>query len=291
MNQQELLSRIEGIKSWSANGKRAPHKPLLILYALGQFEAGNTSISYEGHKEALKSLLEEFGPPTHPRPYYPFTRLANDGLWDVNTNRPIDLSKDYSNKLLVEMNAKGMFTPEIRSLLESHPQLISEVAEFLLTENFPETLHEDILQAVGLDLDYKLARVKKARDPNFRKKILEAYEYSCAVCGYQIRRDNQIIGLEAAHIKWHQAGGPDVEQNGIAMCTMHHKLFDHGLFALDKELILRVSKKANGGFGFQEWLLNYHGKQLRKPQSTSYYPDLEFTLWQVNEVFKGGFRD
>jgi hypothetical protein len=27
----------------------------------------------------------------------------------------------------------------------------------------------------------------------------------------------RVIALEAAHIKWFQAGGPDVEQNGLAL--------------------------------------------------------------------------
>jgi putative restriction endonuclease len=80
---------------------------------------------------------------------------------------------------------------------------------------------------------------KRIRDPDFRHRILEADERTCAICGYQIRREDQIIGLEAAHIKWHQLKEPDIEQNGIAMCTMHHRLFDYGLFGIDDSYVLK----------------------------------------------------
>ena len=40
--------------------------------------------------------------------------------------------------------------------------------------------------------------------------------------------DQETLGIEAAHIKWHQAGGPDTEDNGLALCTLHHKRFDRG---------------------------------------------------------------
>lgn len=75
---------------------------------------------------------------------------------------------------------------------------------------------------IGLDIEFK---GKRSRDPNFRNKILRAYKYSCAVCGFNVRLGNNLVGIEAAHIKWHQAGGPDREDNGIALCSMHHKLF------------------------------------------------------------------
>lgn len=75
------------------------------------------------------------------------------------------------------------------------------------------------------------------------------------------------------------------------MCVMHHKLFDFGLFALNEDLQLKVSRKANGCFGLQEWLLDYHNKPLRRPISTKDYPEQEYTQWQVNEVFKGDYRD
>ncbi|MDY6826606.1 MAG: HNH endonuclease [Bacillota bacterium] len=96
--------------------------------------------------------------------------------------------------------------------------------------------------------------------------------------------------MEAAHIKWHQAGGPDEIVNGIALCSMHHKLFDRGVFTLNDDMIFRVAEDAHGTGGMEEWLMRYHGKQIRKPQRPNYYPDDDFLHWHVREVFRGPAR-
>ena len=102
-----------------------------------------------------------------------------------------------------------------------------------------------------------------------------------------MRVGNSLVALEAAHIRWHQAGGPDSEENGMALCALHHKLFDRGAFTLTDEMKINVSDRANGTQGFDEWLMAYHGKELLKPQRPSYYPGPEHVAWHICEVFQG----
>jgi predicted restriction endonuclease len=52
----------------------------------------------------------------------------------------------------------------------------------------------------------------------------------------------------AAHIRWHLAHGPDVECNWLALCVLHHKLFDLGAFTLSQDGMLVVSELANGSW-------------------------------------------
>lgn len=156
-----------------------------------------------------------------------------------------------------------------------------------MENHFSETLHEDILRQVGLEFIYQ---GKRQRDPRFREKILRAYEYSCAVCGFNVRLGNNLVGVEAAHIKWHQAGGPDSEENGIALCSMHHKLFDRGVFTLSDTRTFLVAEVVNGTNGFEEWLMRYHGQTLRSPIHPAYRPELSYVNWHVREVFKGPER-
>lgn len=101
----------------------------------------------------------------------------------------------------------------------------------------------------------------------------------------------QHVALEAAHIKWHVAGGPDVESNGLALCSMHHKLFDLGAFTVGVDLALRVSQKANGTTGLSEWLMMFHGRPLRCTQSEMARPSIEYLKWHLDEVFHGPVRD
>nr|WP_244301910.1 MULTISPECIES: hypothetical protein [Microbispora] len=36
----DWVERVAGIKPWKRHGERAPHKPLLLLYALGRLREG-----------------------------------------------------------------------------------------------------------------------------------------------------------------------------------------------------------------------------------------------------------
>ncbi|GAA0343232.1 HNH endonuclease [Bacillus carboniphilus] len=288
MKPTELKDKINNLSVWKKGGQRAPHKPLLILYALSHFQAGkNRLIPYREVREVLTDLLVEFGPKRKSyHPEEPFVRLQRDGIWelDMQVNR-----SNPSNKLLLEKHISGGFTEEVTRVLEEHPHLVHELVEIVLEEHFPETLHDDILRHVGLELVYR-GKKQKQRDPRFREKILRAYEYSCAICGFNVRLGNHLVGIEAAHIKWHQAGGPDTEENGIALCSMHHKLFDRGVFTLAENRTFLVAESANGTNGFDEWLMRYHGQSIRSPIHPAYRPEISYVNWHVREVFKGPER-
>jgi len=287
MSEKSILDKFDQIKPWKRGHERAPHKPLLILYAIGEYLNGKKEISFYEANPKLKKLILEFGPQRKIiKTEYPFVRLSNDSVWELN--QPLPTNEDYSKSLLKEKNVAGKFTEIILEEFEQNPKVISAIVDLLLDKNFPISIHQDILMSVGIDLQTSV--IPKKRDSKFRDKILKAYEYQCAVCGYNIRLGNTLIGLEAAHIKWHTHGGPDVEDNGIALCTMHHKLFDRGAFTLNDDYTFLVSDIAHGTHGFQEWLWNFHGQMIRKPQRNEYYAAPGNISWHVNEVFKGEYR-
>lgn len=111
------------------------------------------------------------------------------------------------------------------------------------------------------------------------------------MCDFSVRLDETLIGIEAAHIKWHQAGGPDQEDNGLALCTLHHKTFDRGAFCVSTDRVVRVSERAHGQQGFEEWLLRFHGSAVRAPVREAYGPRGEFLDWHGREVFRGPARE
>lgn len=293
MDKKTIKEKFRQLTVWKRGGERAPHKPLLILYALGRLLRNKERlIPYQDIDEHLRKLLQDFGPEraSH-HPEFPFWRLQTDQLWVVTNAENIRLRKsgDAKKKDLIEQEISGGFPEDIFQELQKDPQLFREIVEELLTANFPSSIHEDILQSIGIDLS--VSEEERKRDPEFREKILRAYEYRCAVCAFDVRLGNLPIALEAAHIKWKQAGGPDVEVNGIALCVLHHKLFDLGAFTLSEQLKIMVSDRANGHAGFEEWLIRFHGKELRLPQRTAYFPKEDFRTWHVKEVFKGVFRE
>lgn len=85
------------------------------------------------------------------------------------------------------------------------------------------------------------------------------------MCGYDGRLGTNDLCLDAAHIRWHAAGGPDVEDNGLALCTFHHRGFDRGALSLDDGLEVMVSRHVRGGEAMGEWLLRFVGRLLYRP--------------------------
>ena len=296
MNSDQLLKKIQNLKIWQKGGKRAPHKPLLLLTALSYAQRNKERLLMVGDIEKpLTDLLIEFGPiRRNYQPEEPFKRLPNDGVWELkdNQNNVVEKGSRYTKSDLKNEAIRGGFTLEIYNLIKSDKGIIGKISSILLNAHFPKTIHQDILDAIGLNIDASYQeqttqQKKRKRDPAFRGKILEAYNYRCAICDFDVRLGNTSIALEAAHIKWHQAGGPDTENNGLALCSLHHKLLDRGALGISNKFTVIISDKVNGYAGFQEWLMDFEGKELSPPKKDIYIPDTDFTDWHIREVFQG----
>jgi putative restriction endonuclease len=268
MTADAVLKRFDDLAVWRQGDQRAPHKPLLVLYALGRWQRGLTEVSFLEAEPALTELLQRFGPRRKSdHPEQPFWRLQNYGVWAVRAPAPLPLKTGDTIPRVGALRSpevRAGFTPDVQAALAADPRLVTAIAEAILAEHFPESYHEDLLDAVGLTVQTGLTRRRK-RDPAFRQRVLRAYEYRCAVCGFDVRLGTVSIARDAAHIRWHQAGGPDAECNGLALCVLHHKTFDLGAFTVADGVLL-VSDLANGTTGFSESLLAYHGKPIRPPQ-------------------------
>ena len=96
------------------------------------------------------------------------------------------------------------------------------------------------------------------------------------------------IAIEAAHIRWHSAEGPDILQNEMALCALHHKLFDRGVFTLSDQLAIKVSEQVDTtSTGFEEWVAQFDNRDIHFPSEPIYYPREDFTEWHRQKVFKG----
>ncbi|MCE9562118.1 MAG: HNH endonuclease [Planctomycetes bacterium] len=288
----DIFQLFNAINVWKQGDQRAPHKPLLILYALGRWQRGLTDVTFLEAEPQLTELLQRFGPKRRSdHPEQPFWRLQKDKVWFVRTPAPLPLKTGDDIPKVGALRSPDVvagFTQDVREALTSNRHLAAGIAASILAEHFPESYHEDLLDAVGLVLEPSPVQQRK-RDPNFRHRVLKAYEYRCAVCGFDVRLGSVSIALDAAHIRWHQAGGPDTEINGLALCVLHHKVFDLGAFTVSDGVVL-VSDQANGTTGFAESLMAYHGKMIRPPQHPDWMPEPKHLEWHGREVFKGDAR-
>ena len=228
------------------DGVRRPYQPLLALYALGRWARDERDpIRFVEAEEPLRALMAEFGPRVERnQAELPFWALQSGGDWEVTpADLPARLGGSGPSALqLRESDARGEFSAALRGALLADPELVGTAARRLFRDHFPPTLHEDILGAVGLELDVVVA----PRDAAFRTAVLVAYGSACAVCRAGVRLVHTPVGVEAAHIRWHSCGGPDEVPNGLCLCALHHKLFDRGAFALTTELRVEVSDEVNG---------------------------------------------
>lgn len=59
MNGQDILQQFESINTWQRKGVRAPHKPLLMLLALGEIQRGSMVKQFYPKPEFLRWLVKE----------------------------------------------------------------------------------------------------------------------------------------------------------------------------------------------------------------------------------------
>ena len=240
---------------------------------------------YRDVERALTTLLREFGPPRkHVRPDYPFWRLQNDEVWEIPEAERITVSPsgDAHVRSLRREDAHGGFSPNVFAALQANGKLAVEIAYSLVDAHFPPSLHDDVLRAVGIDAAYDYVR-RRSRDAAFSKNVLTAYDHKCAVCGFAVRLGSRPVALEAAHIKWHRAGGPDQVCNGLALCVLHHRLFDVGAFTVSFDRTVLVATSVTGQ-GHEGALGRFHAEPLFLPAHDDELPNTRFLRWHHREV-------
>ena len=90
----DWLERTAKLRQWTRGGTRAPHKPLLLLYALGRFQQDAAGeLRYSAVEEDLQRLLTEYGPPNRTTPAYPFHHLVSCLLYTSPSPRDGLLSR------------------------------------------------------------------------------------------------------------------------------------------------------------------------------------------------------
>ncbi|HHY0606754.1 TPA: phosphorothioated DNA-binding restriction endonuclease [Vibrio parahaemolyticus] len=286
----ELSEKIQLISRWRRGDQRAPHKPLMLLYALSEYKQGHQRLfRFEDEvDQQVKDLLVQYGPTRKAyHPEYPFWRLANEKepFWELINGEeciPRKSNTDPKKSELIKYNVMAGFDEDSFRTILANPKLIDDIASKIIEDNFPETLQEELFVRFGFEVDTST----KQRDPNFRKNVLRAYNYRCAVCGFDLALDAAPVGIEAAHIKWKQYSGPCEVSNGIALCSIHHKALDRGVITFNSELKVMVSPGVTGGAIVERLIWEYDSKSIALPRDRVNYPKDNMIEWHVREVFK-----
>jgi len=143
------------MRVWKRNGVSAPHKPLLILYALGKLLNGESRlIPFSEVDEVLGNLLKEFGPGgSRKGTEFPFWRLQNDRVWEIPAAHKVrETSKgDAVRSDLIRFDVTGGIVKGIARRIRKDSILMGEIIRNILEAHFPSPVHERILEAVGIE--------------------------------------------------------------------------------------------------------------------------------------------
>jgi len=121
----------------------------------------------------------------------------------------------------------------VRFVREEEGQLILELGhagQLGLTE-YPDG--EGPTETLVAERSYRVVEAV-ARDARFRREVMSAYGFRCAVTGLTIGSIPQGRAtrlLDAAHIRPIGASGPDFVTNGLSLTPTVHRLFDEGLIS------------------------------------------------------------
>jgi putative restriction endonuclease len=113
-------------------------------------------------------------------------------------------------------------------------------------------------------------RVHQAR---FRARVVPAYGERCAIC-----RLKEARLLDAAHIVGDlEAGGEATVSNGVSLCSIHHRAFDHDLVGITPDYVVRVARRLleDEDGPMLELLKEFHGRPIVTPGRRAWQPDRE----------------
>jgi putative restriction endonuclease len=108
-----------------------------------------------------------------------------------------------------------------------------------------ERVHEPQDEFLGPVERETMLTERKVRDRQFRKRVIEAYDCRCALTGMRLINGGGRAEVQAAHIMSVEKGGPDRENNGIALSGTVHWMFDRGLISLSDAGDILLSSKIN----------------------------------------------
>lgn len=279
-----------------------PRKPLLLPWLFGQFVAtGSGQASYQRAEQPVSRLINDFGPPVasataaRQRAAMPFVHLERE-LWDLRDATGNEIAPDAPERRsrLLDRGAVGRLRPPAEQLL-ADPATLAAAARLLLDLHFTSVLAELICAAGALDVPaLDLAGPAGspvlsgcAPSPQLRQGV--SVRQRLLVRDVRIRRRARalLVAIEAAHARWHSQQGPDEMANALALCPLHHTLFDLGVPGISEDRRISVSSLYVARNEAGRAVDSLAGKPLPTPRPHQPAIDVVYISWHHRQVFKG----
>ncbi len=166
------------------------------------------------------------------------------------------------------------YRPEYPAFVEAdHPATRSVLISFgeirgAYDEREPVRIRDEI------ERRYVLRQVKqRIHQAQFRGAVLPAYRDRCGICSLKETRL-----LDAAHITADiEERGVPLVSNGLSLCSIHHRAFDHDLVGVDADYRVLVSPRLleEDDGPMLDLLKGFHTQPLHVPRAAALRPDRE----------------
>ncbi|UOQ54335.1 HNH endonuclease [Hymenobacter cellulosivorans] len=307
------LTRFRKLKTSKLAGEEAPYKPALLLAVLEGLEdetiIDNQMVITPELLAAFQSNCRDLSTSDRFRANnfaLPFYHLTGDGFWHLRTHfgQPLVLTSSGSPRSLGHLRrvvAYAALDEPLWFLLQD-PGTRHLFREALLDRYFPQTRHlyrpsagSEVLGQLGQQMLQEPAAVYQThlnlrdeedtfiRSGTFKRVVLEAYNFTCAISGLQlISTGTTAVAplLDACHIVPWAISHDDTIGNGLALTPTLHRAFDRHLFRIDQNYRVRVAASFRELRGQEHGLLQFEGQQLRLPERREWWPRKEgFGAW------------
>jgi putative restriction endonuclease len=303
----DLFSKIKVNKSKQSG--EAPYKPILLLSVIELISESRIQDNKIYISDELIDTFDKYWKRLNPDSFkgglaLPFFHLKNDGFWKLKFSDSYDGGRPQTIPKIRADVDYAILDQDLYKLLqesESRRQLIDSLIEAWFSsgkKRLDDILEiNEILQEEDTDTDQSVLALEETskkyylrkslvRDAVFRKSVVHLYDYQCSFCGLKVIHSLTQSIVDGAHIKPFARFYDNQINNGLSLCKNHHWAFDQGLFTIDDNYKIMISKEFQEISPNAKAIKDFHGISVLLPNLEKHYPKLESIQWHRQNIFR-----
>jgi putative restriction endonuclease len=295
---------------------RAPHKPFLLLSVIDLIETGQVQANFVDLNAELIDTFDLYwehviGKERDSNILMPFFHMTSEGFWHLVPVRGMEQmlgsigrihsfrqfkhvllgakldddlftlllgrdARDRLRRILIEK----YFTPDIRQEIVRVGKITSESFEY--SRELIDRLKGRFTLKEAPETETYLT---ESRSVAFRRVVVEAYQHTCAFCRVRVMTPDGRTAVAASHIVPWSHGHNDDPRNGMALCGLHHWVFDQGLIGVEPDHRITVSPVVRSDENAAQAILDLDRKPIYLPANQMLWPAKSALRWHMDNIF------
>lgn len=303
----------------------APHKPILLLSVLHEYEVGRIGdrrifITPE-LTHTFSTLWNQLAGSAYSKGFaLPFYHLKSEkgGWWKLVPNPGFESSVEMPGSMRsfgnlstavayaeIDRELAALFlekkTREIlqKTLFDTYFPEKSPAQTWLSEDGYFDELRGEMMEESSTAYKARIQGLKTKLDPEtyqievfnrgtlFRREVVKLYDETCCVTGLRVSATFTITMVDACHIVPFAASFDNSLTNGIALCPNLHRAFDRGLFSVDENYRVMLSQKFTENEASSFGFHTIAGVELNLPRDRRFLPSRDAFAWHREHVFQG----